>query len=191
MPNAALASLPADPGRRLSWIPLDASGEQQILVGCGPSGQGPVLAALRRTPTGDRAGQVGSASVRVRVSGQSHVRVRLLLEPRGADLASFAPDWSGLGPIELADGARYSWGGGVGRPEGAVIRDEGGVECVRLTVEGPEDCPTGRVVVAGGLPAGHVSALATLGWALVLRERAQGVLPVAWTSPRPQHEDWV
>lgn len=177
-----LLHVPAELPRPLRWSATAGGFELR-----GPDGT--PVATLGFTADGALVGRIGESPVRIAVSGRQRPRTQLTVAG-GIELASFSPDWSGLGPVEMTDGVRYAWSGNGWAARGAVLRDAAGATVVRIASDGEGGA---TVEVYGTLPDGHAAALVTLGFAIVLFERTgpgRTLRLGAAALPRPP-EEWM
>lgn len=170
-----LAQLPRDLPRTLRWSSAAPHGNLFLLHPTHAVNGAPPIARIARLTTGELHGSLGTTAVRIGFAGRRHPRLRLTIDEGREgqhlpDLAGFAPDWSGLGPLETGDGVRYTWTRGAWSTGGALIRDAAGAEVVRLQRTGDLDNPGALVDIYGTLPDGHAAALTLLGWAVLLQE---------------------
>lgn len=191
--NRSLARLARDLPRTLRWSSVTRGTFvlRAVLTDASVTTDAPPLALLERLPSGELRGTLEGTPVRVVSAGRRHPRLRLTLGdiPHGVhmpDLAGFAPDWSGLGPVETGDGTRYTWTRGAWAPGGALIRDAAGAGVVRIQREGGVDEPGALIDIYGTLPDGHAAALTLLGWAVVLHELAGPGQPLVLRGRRAE-----
>ena len=175
--NRSLTRLARDLPRTLRWSSVSRGLCALRPVATEASTAAAPLGLLERLPTGVFRGSLAGTPVRLVQAGRRHPRLRLTLGDvregdHVPDLAGFAPDWSGLGPVELGDGTRYVWTRGAWAPGGALIRDAAGAGVVRLQRTGDLDDPGALVDIYGTLPDGHAAALTLLGWGVLLHELA-------------------
>lgn len=200
--NRPLSRLTRDLPRTLRWTSVAPRGGlfvlRAVLSDASMSTDAPPLALLERLPSGELRGTIEGTPVRIVAAGRRHPRLRLILGDVGPgehvpDLAGFAPDWSGLGPVETGDGTRYMWTRGAWAPGGALIRDAAGAGVVRIQRTGDIDDPGALVDIYGTLPDGHAAALTALGWGVLLNELAGPAQPLVLRGRRSElgGDEWM